>query len=86
MENFIEIQSHDMALMWSRFERIAAIMACIFIITAFEIGFSFITKVPPSWIATGIATIVGQLMVLKCWMDMAIKRQPDKNCWEFERK
>ena len=86
MDNFIQIQTHDTALMWSRFERIGAIMVCIAIIVAFEVGVSFMFKIPPSWIPSGIATIVGQLMVLKCWMDMAIKRQPDKNCWEFERK
>ena len=85
-KDMIVLQTHDMALMWSRFERIGAIMGCILLAVIFDFAVSIMGGFPPNWILSSIMAIVGQLLVLKCWMDLIIHRKPGKNCWEFERK
>jgi hypothetical protein len=82
----IQLQTHDEALMWSRFGRMAAVMGCAILAVVFDLMIAYFTGNKPNWIATAIISIVGQLLVLKCWMDLALKRQPGKNCWEFERR
>lgn len=81
----IKLQTHDEALMWSRFERMAAVLGCCTLAVVFDLVIAYLTGSKPNWYATGLTSIVGQLLVLKCWMDLILKRKPGKNCWEFER-
>ena len=82
----IQLQTHDEALMWSRFERMAAVLGCCVLAVVFDLVIAHLTGNIPNWFATAIISIIGQLVVLKCWMDLAHKRKPGKNCWEFERR
>ena len=78
MYEWITIQTHDKALDISRIGRIMAVSAVVGIVALVEYlmgGFTWLTL---------FSAFVGQCAVLKCWYDMIHKRQPDKNCWEFE--
>jgi len=71
-------QTHDQALMWSRFQRLFSIMAALLLVAGAEgLGNN------PTWLFTSIAIIVGQLLAFKCWADMIVMREPYLNCWSF---
>ena len=70
--------THNEALMWSRFERLFAVMGGIGAVYLFESLGS-----QPTWIITWISLMVAQVLALKCWADMIIMGQPDRNCWAF---
>jgi hypothetical protein len=71
--------THNEALMWSRFERLIAIVVSISLVVLFES-----TGAKPTWIITSITVVIGQLLALKCWIDMIRMSQPDQNCWAFK--
>ena len=71
--------THNEALMWSRFERLFAVMGGICVIYLFESLGS-----QPTWIMTTVSLFIGQLIALKCWADMISMSQPDRNCWAFK--
>lgn len=78
MNQWITIQTHDRALTISRMGRIMAVSAVVAIVAIADYlmgGFTVITL---------FSTIIGQLAVLKCWLDVIHKRRPNKNCWEFK--
>jgi hypothetical protein len=75
----ITFVTHDAALMWSRFERMAAVSAAMIIVAGLD------------WLTSGsfgFFTMLGafgaQLIVLKCWLDMAMMGSPYENCWSFK--
>lgn len=72
--------THDQALMWSRFERMIVVMSAAIVVAAGEI--IMIDK--PTWIFTSLATLVAGFVILKCWADIALLSEPDKNCWAFK--
>ena len=76
----IILQTYNIALMWSRFERMFFISISLFLI----VGFEFIIYDKPNWMMSSAASIVAQVLVFKCWVDMILMSQPFKNCWEFK--
>jgi hypothetical protein len=71
--------THNEALMWSRFERLIAIVGALLVVFFFESMGS-----NPTWIITSITVVIGELLALKCWIDMIRMSQPDQNCWAFK--
>jgi len=76
----IYFMTHDQALAYSRLERLFIIMAAIGLVAFVEYIFSGGTAVLFTW----IALFAGQLLALKCWVDMIVMREPFKNCWAFK--
>ena len=71
--------THNQALMWSRLERLCAVMVGVGLVYLFEAAGS-----QPTWLITTISMFVAQFIVLKCWADMIMMSKPDKNCWAFK--
>jgi hypothetical protein len=78
--------THDQALMWNRFERIFITFAAMGVVVLVTILTTPDIMNPSPFVAGTLffTAFVGQLVVLKCWLDMIFKRKPDKNCWEFK--
>jgi hypothetical protein len=71
--------SYDQALTWSRLERIIFVCGAVFLVTCVD----YLTSATVGYISL-LAGLVGQLVVLKCWMDMFFLSKPFLNCWAFE--
>jgi hypothetical protein len=80
MVHFIKLQTYDAALNYSRLERIIAYMTALAIVVFFDVVIFQTT----TYLISTIAGFASQIGVLLCWRDMALKRKPDKNCWEFK--
>ena len=74
----IVFMTHDAALMWSRFERIAYVVGAVFLVMLMDLATG------GSGSISLVIAFIGQLITLKCWLDMIFLRQPFKNCWEFK--
>jgi predicted membrane channel-forming protein YqfA (hemolysin III family) len=81
--SMIKIRTYNQALLWSRIERMAVIMI---IMSAITTVLQQVSMTPLSIVILGITAFIAQLAILKCWLDLANKGRPDKNCWEFERE
>ena len=72
-------RTYNEAIMWSRFERLFAVMAVICVVYLLESMGS-----QPAWIMTWLSLIGGQVLAIKCWADMIVRAEPHKNCWAFK--
>lgn len=81
--SMIKIMTYNQALLWSCMERITVIMIimCAIVTVLHQVALT-----PPSIVILGITAFIAQLAILKCWIDLANKGRPDKNCWEFGRE
>ena len=76
----IILQTHNQALMWSRFGRMFAVMAAVALIVAAE----YIVASQPTLMISSVSIIIAQFVALKCWADMIFMSEPYKNCWAFK--
>jgi len=76
----IILMTHDQVLVISRIERMMFICLGIMVVAFFE----YLTSAKPTWLITSITGIIGQFLVLKCWLDMIYMSEPYKNCWAFK--
>jgi hypothetical protein len=86
--------TYNQALMWSRLEQIIMVSCAAAMVVVVEVGTLPITltdilsgNIPenmPYPIFSLLASTAAQIWALKCWADMILKGQPDKNCWEFK--
>lgn len=75
----IVFRTYNEALMWSRLERIVLVLAGIFLVAGVEY-----MSGSRSGTFTWVTLLIGQFIILKCWMDMITMSQPFKNCWAFK--
>ena len=91
---FITFMTYNQAVMYSRIERIVLVCAAAALVAFLDYSMNPLSMEQLQMIAeTGGpmpykiswgATMLAQLYVLKCWWDIMVMREPDKNCWEFK--
>jgi hypothetical protein len=71
--------THDHALMLSRFNRMVFVVSSLFIVMIMDA----LTSGTVGYVSLG-AGFVGQIIILKQWLDMSLMKQPFLNCWAFK--
>lgn len=77
---YIPITSYNTALSLNRLQKIFAWTMAVLAVGVVDY---FTSAGRMSWFSVGAFFVYG-IMIVKCWADMIVKSEPDKNCWEFK--